>query len=334
MNDLHLWQTVWFFVLAFLLAGYSVLDGFDLGIGMLSATLDREEDKGQLLGAIAPFWDGNEVWLLTAGASLFAAFPFFFATLLSGFYLVFVIVVLALILRAVSFEFWAHDIVKRRPFWSWVFSLCSLLVPFLLGDMLGNVIQGVPINYHGEVFAKQWLLVRPLPVAAGLLVVACMLLHGAAFAALKVDGPAKERALRIARRAWIVAAALLVAFVILACVNIGGTSGRQLFWIWSAFSAACLGVYAVSAARGRPVDLFGASAAVIVGLWCIAVVLQFPNLLRPLGNSRHGMSVYNSSSSLLSLQTTAVAVLIGSVAVIAYTVFVYRIFKGKSIKGY
>ncbi len=206
-------QNAWFLLIGVLFAGYSVLDGFDLGIGVLLPFLAKTEDeKRALLGAIGPVWDGNEVWLLAGGGALFAAFPLAYATVFSGFYLALMLVLFALILRAVSLEFRAHD-PARKGLWEAVFVGSSLLPAFLFGVALGNVVAGVPLDARGEYAGTVFTLLRPWPLAVGVLGLCVFMLHGSAYAALKTDGAVRERARRAARiLAGLVFAALFAAF--------------------------------------------------------------------------------------------------------------------------
>ena len=191
-------QVVWFFLIGVLLAGYSILDGFDLGIGALFPFLAKDrEERDALAGAVGPVWDGNEVWLLTGGGALFAAFPPAYATVFSGFYLALMLVLFSLIFRAVSLEFRAHASGPGR-FWDQAFFIGSALPSVLYGVALGNVIQGVPLDGAGDFSGDLFTLLRPFPLVLGVFGLVAILLHGSAYAALKTEGELQARARRFA----------------------------------------------------------------------------------------------------------------------------------------
>jgi len=203
-------RTVWFLIIGGLLVGYSILDGFDLGIGVLMRFLGKkEEEKRALFRAIGPFWDGNEVWLVTGGAALFAAFPHAYATVFSGFYLALMLVLFALIFRAVSIEFWAHD-EKRRQLWEWAFIIGSFLPSLLYGVALGNVIVGVPLNEKMDFTGSFFTLLRPYPLVIGVFGLVAILLQGASYAAMRCDGDIRQRARKIMMVLWVLFVLLLI----------------------------------------------------------------------------------------------------------------------------
>ena len=194
METWDLLKNVWFLLIGVLLAGYSVLDGFDLGIGALFPFLAKSEDeKRTLIRTIGPVWDGNEVWLLTGGGALFAAFPLAYATVFSGFYLALMVVLFALILRAVSLEFRAHD-PARKGLWEAAFVGGSALPALLFGVALGNVVVGIPLDARTEFTGNFFTLLRPVPLIFGVLGLCAFLLHGSAYAALKTEGALQARA--------------------------------------------------------------------------------------------------------------------------------------------
>lgn len=329
MDSLVTMQTVWFYILVCLFAGYTLLDGFDLGVGMLFGLRKDEESRAQLMASITPFWDGNEVWLLTAGASLFAAFPFVFAGVLSGMYPEFIAAVLALMLRAVSFEFWHHD-TPRRAVWGTVFSLTSLLIPFVLGMLLGTMVQGVWINYEGEIWNVPGSMMQPVPVLLGLLGVCATLLHGIAFAAIKTGGSLRTELLRLALWVAIPAVVLFGAVAALLLSANPGLKGSPVVWAGIGISIAALSNVVIVSMRGFAGVLFGATSALIAGLWVFIAGVHFPYLVRATNIPRYSMTVFNASSSLLNLQVMAVCVIVGMAIVVGYTIMVYRIFKGKT----
>ncbi len=328
---LEMYQNIWFVLVGILLAGYSVLDGFDLGIGVLFPFLAKtESEKESLLSSIWPFWDGNEVWLITGGGALFAAFPHAYATVFSGFYLALMIVVFALIFRAVSLEFWFYD-VRHRKLWQWTFTVGSFLPSLLYGVALGNVVLGIPLddkmNYTGSFSA----LLHPFALVCGLTGLAAIILQGSLYTAVTGLESIRERASVIARRTVPVLSALVITGGILSVVYLHNRSGYPA-WI-SAAVILLLGILIViDAANGRFTRAFISSSVIFMLLWLIAAFVNFPYLVSPASGTVTGVSIRNGSSSELTLRTMLVIALIGMPIVLGYTVYIYRLFRG-SAKG-
>ena len=325
-------QNAWFLLIGVLLAGYSVLDGFDLGVGALFPFLARtEEDKAVLTGAIGPVWDGNEVWLLAGGGALFAAFPPAYATVFSGFYLALMLVLFSLILRAVSLEFRAHDPARRR-FWEAAFVGGSALPALLFGVALGNVVQGVPLDARGESAGTFFPLLRPLPLAFGVLGLAVFLVHGAAYAALKSEGSLRDRARKAVRTlAWAAGAAFLLSFASVLLYRPEAVRSL-LAWAFSALVWAGLGMAARAAKAGRDGRALTFSSTAFLGLWGMIGAIHYPNLVRATDPAL-SLTVANASSSPLTLKVMLIIALVGMPVVAGYTVFAYRVFKGKVRPG-
>ncbi len=193
--------TIWFLLIGVLIAGYAVLDGFDLGAGILHLWVARGDDQRRsVIAAIGPVWDGNEVWLLTAGGALFAAFPVVYATVFSGFYLALMLLLVALIFRAVAIEFRDQETSPRwRSAWDVAFAAGSLVAALLLGVAIGNIVMGLPLDADGLYRGGLLGLLRPFPLAVGLLTVALFSWHGAGWLVLKTDGDVQARATRAQR---------------------------------------------------------------------------------------------------------------------------------------
>jgi cytochrome d ubiquinol oxidase subunit II len=329
METLQLLQITWFFLIGVLFIGYSILDGFDLGIGTLLPVLARDKkDTATLFTAIGPVWDGNEVWLLTGGGALFAAFPHAYATVFSGFYLALMLVLFALIFRAVSLEFWSLD-EKRRGLWKWAFVLGSALPALLFGVALGNVILGVPLNNRMDFTGGFLTLLRPFPLATGLLGLSAILLHGCVYAALKTEGALREKVKTIGRRAWVFCASMLPVSAILSAMYVPGSMTNIAAWACSAIVLLSLIACRIFMERERDVIPFIASSLSFAGLWGIAGSVQFPVLVRATQGEELGLTIYNASSSQLTLTVMLVIALIGMPLVAGYTIYAYRIFKGK-----
>ena len=322
-------QITWFFLIGVLLIGYSVLDGFDLGVGSLLPFLAKDDgETASLLTAIGPFWDGNEVWLLTGGGALFAAFPHVYATVFSGFYLALMLVLFALIFRAVSFEFWSLDR-ERRGLWKWAFVIGSFLPSLLYGVALGNVIQGIPLDDRMEFTGSFFTLLRPLPLSIGLLGLCAILLHGSMYAMLKTDGPVSGRARAIGRRLWMVFGALLVAAIAISAAVYPDRMASVPAWICTAVVMAAIAVGLFKTGQGSGTLPFIMSTVAFLGLWGIAGSLQFPDLVRSSVEGVKHLSIYGTSSSQLTLTVMLIIAVVGMPIVIAYTFIVYRLFRGK-----
>jgi cytochrome bd ubiquinol oxidase subunit II len=322
-------RNIWFLLIGVLLAGYSILDGFDLGVGALLPFLAKSEDeKRTLIGAVGPVWDGNEVWLLAGGGALFAAFPMAYATVFSGFYLAMMLVLFALILRAVSLEFRAHD-PARKGLWEAAFVGGSVLPALLFGVALGNVVVGVPLDARTEFTGSFFTLLRPLPLVFGLLGLCAFLLHGAAYAALKSEGDLRRRA---QRTAFVMAAAFGVAFL-LSMVMVGIYLPAELrnipAWAFAVIVWSALALSAAAAKKGRDGRAFFFSSAAFLGLWGIVGAIQYPNLVRATDPAL-SLTIANASSSALTLKVMLIVAVVGMPLVIGYTVFAFRVFKGKA----
>jgi cytochrome d ubiquinol oxidase subunit II len=329
---MELWDVlrhVWFVLLGVLFLGYSILDGFDLGVGVLFPFLAKKEgEKEGLIQSVGPFWDGNEVWLLTGGGALFAAFPQAYATVFSGFYLALMLVLFALIFRAVSLEFRAHD-PRRRGFWEGCFVVGSFLPSLLFGVALGNVIQGVPLNANMDFTGTFFTLFRPFPVALGLLGLAAILLQGAAFILVKQEGEIRERTKTFVELVWVAFALLFIISMLLSLFYIPWAPRRVLPWVFTAVVIICLFGMRAAVRRDRDGPAFALSSGVFAGLWGIAGSVMYPYLVRASGGTAPGLDIFNASSSRLTLTVMLVIALVGMPLVVAYTIYLYRIFRGR-----
>jgi cytochrome d ubiquinol oxidase subunit II len=329
MDTLQSLQIIWFFIIGILFVGFSILDGFDLGIGSLLPFLARDKrETVALFTAIGPVWDGNEVWLLTAGGALFAAFPHVYATIFSGFYLALMLVLFALIFRAVSLEFWSMD-EKGRALWRWSFVIGSFLPSILFGVALGNVILGVPLNEEMEFTGNFYTLLRPFPLAAGILGFSAILLHGCTYAALKTEGVIRDRAKAMGKRVSILFALMVAVSAVLSGFYMPESMSNALAWICTALVLLSLVIGRIWLNKNNDLVPLLMSSLSFIGLWGIAGSLQFPNLVKSaLGPETH-LSIYNTSSSQLTLTVMLIIAAIGMPIVIAYTIYAYRVFKGK-----
>ena len=191
-------NAIWFILIGVLFMGYAMLDGFDLGVGALHLFTRSDEERRVMLNAIGPVWDGNEVWLVTGGGALFAAFPNVYATVFSGFYLAFVLLLVALIFRAVAIEFRSKQPMRWwRQMWDIGFSAGSILSSLLIGVAMGNIAWGIPIDDRGEFAGTFWSLLHPYPLLLGVTTVALFMMHGAIYALMKTEGAAARQTARL-----------------------------------------------------------------------------------------------------------------------------------------
>ena len=325
-------NTAWFILVAVLLAGYAVLDGFDLGVGVLHLFTRSEDEKRLNLKATGPVWDGNEVWLLTGGGALFAAFPAVYATVFSGFYLAFILLLLALIARAVSIEFRnLIDAPGWRKGWDLCFGLGSLLPAVLFGVAVGNILRGVPVDREGNWTGSFLGLLNPYSVLVGLVSLALFVVHGALYLQLKTEGEHSRRMGAWAMRGWFgfvalyAAATVATAFVSPHLFK----TGNPLFWVLSLLLAAGLVGVPVMLKKRNQLLAFLASAVTVVAMIGQAGVGLFPRLVPSITSLDYSLTIYNASASQRSLTAMLVIALVGMPVVIAYTAFIYRVFRGK-----
>jgi cytochrome d ubiquinol oxidase subunit II len=327
-------QIIWFILVAVLFAGYAVLDGFDLGVGALYPFIARTEaEKALVRDSVGPVWDGNEVWLLTAVGALFAAFPPVYATVLSGFYLPMMLVMFALIFRAVSFEFRAQD-PAWGGLWDWAFSLGSMLPALLFGVAAGNIARGVRLTVGGLYAGTSLDLLNPYALLCGIVGLVFFVAHGASWLAVKTSGDLRDRVLPIRKYGqWAFAAllAVLALTTLLAAPQRFFADAASAFG-WVGILLAWGGIIAAIVLAAMDVDLwsFIASGASVVGLVTMWAVAIFPYLVPALGPPG-GLSVFTASSGQLTLTVMLIIAVIGVPLVVAYTALVYRVFRGKTI---
>jgi cytochrome d ubiquinol oxidase subunit II len=330
MDTIQNFQILWFVLILILFAGYSLLDGFDLGIGALLPFLGKtKEDKDILINSIGPVWDGNEVWLITGGGALFAAFPHAYATAFSGFYLAMMLVLFSLIFRAVSMEFRFND-EKRASIWEKTFIIGSGLAALLFGVALGNVVYGVPLDNKMEFTGSFFTLLRPVPLLFGITGLAAILLQGASYAVIKTEGELQTRSFRaVSIMMWINLIVAIVYFLTMA-LTVQGITSNWLFYV--AVLCTLLGLAGIffSVRAKNDAAPFWESSFSFIGLWLAAAAIHFPNLIKASNDQNLSITIFNSSTGLPTLKLMSVIALIGMPVVIGYTVFVYRIFKGKT----
>lgn len=333
-----MWLTkVWFVLYVVIIGGYVVLDGFDLGTGILHPFVTRtDRERRILLNAIGPVWDGNEVWLVLGGGALFAAFPIVYASLFSGFYIAMMLVLLVLILRTVALEFRSKRSSPRwRATWDWVFFASSLGIALLLGVALANVIRGVAIEADGNMDISLAELLSPYALAVGVAGVAMLALHGAIFLTLKTEDELLDRLRRLVP-------ILMAVFFVLMTVVIAWTlrldrpiahNFRERPW---SVAFPVLALIAALAAwelirRGRFLPAFLASATMIALLLASVAAGLYPVLLPSSIDAAYDLTIENSASAEPTLMVMFVVALIGMPFVLLYTAGVYYFFRGRVV---
>lgn len=327
---------IWFILLGVLIIGYAILDGFDLGIGTLFYILAKtKKEKKTLINAIGPVWDGNEVWLLTAGGALFAAFPFVYATVFSGFYLAMLLVLFGLIFRAIAVEYYfkTEDEPRLQNLMGRLFFIGSLLPALLFGVAIGNVVVGIPMddlqNYTGSFFG----LLNPYALLFGIVGLIGFLLQGATYTILKTEGNIQERAIRLTK---IFSFVMIITWIV-------GTFTTQIFaphmytnyfnhpilFIIPLITLASLIAIQVFIKIKHYGKLFIASSLVIASQIGTFAAGMFPNMVIST-NSATNLTIYNASSTDLTLKVMLIIAFIGVPIVLTYTIYVYTVFRGKA----
>lgn len=329
--DLHVF---WFVLLGVLLTGYAILDGFDLGVGILHLSVRRDDERRTLLNAIGPLWDGNEVWLVTFGGALFAAFPHTYATAFSAFYEPFMALLFALIFRAVSIEFRSkRESRVWRQFWDVCFCAASGLATFLFGVAVGSTMRGIPIGPDREFAGTFVSLIGAYPLLVGVLAVATFAMHGSIYLYLKTEG---ELQARVHRWMWRTFGIFLVLYMLttiytLATMPQAIRNFSAIPWAWLVVVLNVLAVANIPRAifLGRPLYAFVSSSCTIVALTFLFGVALFPDLLVSTLNPEWSLTVYNAASSEKTLGIMRTFALLGMPFVAGYTAVVYWVFRGK-----
>lgn len=332
MITLHALQIIWYVLLAFLLTGFVALDGYDLGAGMWHLLARRGEQRNHVLATIAPFWDGNQVWLVAAGGASFAAFPPVYAALLSGLYPLLVGLLLMLILRTVAVEYAQKESNPRhRQAWDVVFSLSSTLAVVGVGVLLGNLLYGLPLDADGEIIVSFWSLFHPFALLITVLVGSLVALHGAIWIALRTEGEMRGEARRWGMYVWPVAFLLTVLTLALLAMSdswlLANYQRYPALWAIPAASVLALALAGAAHLGSRPLVAFVASSAAIVCLFASAGAGMFPTIVHALGTPSLSLTAHNASSSLLALEVMLVVVTIGLPAVFAYTGWLHWLFR-------
>jgi cytochrome bd ubiquinol oxidase subunit II len=328
-------EFIWFSIFVILVTGYALLDGFDLGVGMLHLFSKHDDERRLMLNSIGPVWDGNEVWLVTAGGALFAGFPEVYATVCSAFYVPIMLLLTGLIFRAVAIE-----VRSKQPmaWWRWMwdvlFSFASLVIALGLGFVLGNLIRGIPLDERHEFVGYYWHLLDPYSVLIGLFAVSVFLMHGAIYILMKTEGPLHDK-----MRAWI--NPTIIFFIMCYAVATAATliymphmtqtiQKRPEFFVIAVLNMLAIANIPREVQKGRDGMAFVSSCVNIILLMTLYALGTYPNAVRAINDPEHlSLTIYNSASSQTTLEILLLMALIGIPMVIAYTFAVYWIFHGK-----
>lgn len=327
-------QAIWFFLWGLLWAVFFITDGFDLGIGSLYPFLGKTEtDKRTMINAMGPLWDGNQVWLITAGGVTFAAFPKVYAVMFSSLYSALMLILFALIVRGVSFEFRAKiDDPRWRKVWDICIFIGSAAPAILFGVAFANIFKGIPINGDGIYQGTLFTLLNPYGLLGGILFLLLFLQHGALWLAVKSAGDLHDRAVRAAKMVWPVLLAVAVIFLgasifatrlydnylahpilfLVILITVAGLLGARIFSAGSAYFKAWF-----------------ASALTIIGATFYGVIGLFPNLFPSSLDPRYNLTAFNASSSPLTLKIMLTVVVIFVPVVLAYQIWAYTVFRDK-----
>jgi cytochrome d ubiquinol oxidase subunit II len=327
-------NTIWFIALGILLIGYAVLDGLDLGVGALHLILGKtDEERRNNLRIVGPFWAGYEVWLISAGGCMVAAFPRLYAASFSGFYIVLSLVLWLLLIRGGALEFRSH--IKTtiwRDFWDVVFSLASAVLAILFGAAVGNVIRGVPLDPSGNFQGSLLDALNPYAIVVGVLSLVLLSMHGANLVADKTEGEQRNRARGLAKILWYGVAALVIAATGLA-FWVRPTVGTNfvhypLLVVLPLIALASLAAIPLLQRKNEYGKAVVAGAALLVGLMGAAGASLYPSLLPRVGSTQGGLTIYNAASPLHNMVIALPLLVVTMAIVIGYHVYIHRVFAG------
>jgi cytochrome d ubiquinol oxidase subunit II len=328
-------QFIWFTAFVLLLIGYAILDGFDLGVGMLHLFSKSDNERRLMLNSIGPVWDGNEVWLVTAGGALFAGFPAIYATLCSSFYFPIMVLLGGLIFRAVAIE-----VRSKQPmsWWRWMwdvlFAMASLIITFVLGVALGNFIRGIPLNEYEEFTGTTGDLFHPYAILVGIMAVALFSMHGSIYLMMKTEGDFHEK-----MRKWVNPS--IIAFIICYTTTTMATliymphmseqiKDRPLFFMIAVLNMLAIANIPREIYLGRDGRAFISSCVNIILLMTLYAIGTFPTVVRAINDPANlSLTIFNSSSTNLTLHILMLIAVIGIPLVLSYTISIYYIFRGR-----
>ncbi|MBW1983192.1 MAG: cytochrome d ubiquinol oxidase subunit II [Deltaproteobacteria bacterium] len=327
-------QNIWFFIWGLLWAVYFMTDGFDLGIGSLLPFVGKnDQEKRIMINSMGPLWDGNEVWLIAAGGITFAAFPTVYAVMFSSLYSALMLILFALILRGVSFEFRGKvDSPKWRTLWDTCMFLGSLIPAVLFGVVFANIFQGIPFDNEGVYHGTLFTLLNPYGLLGGVLFLLLFLEHGALWLSIKTEGELHDRSVKVANGLWPILLVVLVIFLVATrfATNLyDNYLAHPLLFVVILITVVALIGIKVFVKKQAPFKAWFSSALTIVGVTFFGVIGLFPNLFPSSLNQEYSLTAHNASSSPLTLKIMLVVVILFIPVVIGYQVWTYNLFKGK-----
>lgn len=322
-------QILWFFLIGLLFAAFFFLDGFDYGVGMAVKTLAHNEaERTQLIRTIGPVWDGNEVWLITAGGAMFASFPYWYATLFSGYYLILLVILVGLIIRGVSFEFRAQSPMAKKPLWDNALALGSLIVPFFFGVMFISMIKGMPIDAQGNIQAGFLDYFNWFSIVGGVALTPLTYLHGLNYIALKTTGAIQARAQNYSQAFYWV---LYLGEVVFALLLLFQTDFIKVHPLATLLGLALIVAFSVLAHantfKNRNGWAFVFSGLTLVSLVALLFSGLFPRLMISSISSQYDLMIKSASSSNYTLIVMTIATLVLVPCILVYTAFAYWIFR-------
>ncbi|EOL42417.1 cytochrome d ubiquinol oxidase subunit II [Enterococcus phoeniculicola] len=322
-------QLLWFVLIGVLFSGFFFLEGFDFGVGMSVQTLAHNEDeKDQIVSTIGPVWDGNEVWLLTAGGAMFASFPYWYASLFSGYYLILFIILFGLIIRGVSFEFRHRMPAEKKNTWNWTLTIGSFLVPFFFGILFISMIQGMPIDANGNMEATFGDYINLFSVVGGVALTLLCYLHGLNYIALKTTGPVRDRARNYAELLYWVLYVGLVVFAVLMFFFTDFFDRNFLLTLGLLALIVVLTVVAnVSVFKKKEMTAFLASGLTLIVLVALLFTGLFPRVMISSLGSEFDLLIENASSSPYTLKVMSYLSLTLLPFVLGYTGWAYYVFR-------
>lgn len=322
-------QLIWFFLIGLLFAAFFFLDGFDYGVGMAVKTLAHDEaERTQLIKTIGPVWDGNEVWLITAGGAMFASFPYWYAALFSGYYLILLVILVGLIIRGVSFEFRAQSPLKRQKTWDNAMALGSFIVPFFFGVMFISMIKGMPIDANGNIHAGFLDYFNWFSIVGGVALTLLTYLHGLNYIALKTTGAVQERAKNYSQACyWI----LYLGEVVFALLLIFQTDFIKVHPLATLLCLVLIVGFSIlahaSSFNNHDGMAFIASGLTLVSLVALIFSGLFPRLMISSISSQYDLLIKSASSSNYTLTVMTIATVVLVPCILVYTIFAYWIFR-------
>ncbi len=325
---------IWFILVGVLLTGYAILDGFDLGVGALHLLIKGDLNRRISINSIGPVWDGNEVWLVTGGGALFAAFPDVYATVFSGFYIAFMLLLFFLIFRAVAIEFRSKQESKKwRTWWDRAFSLSSIFIALLMGVALGNIITGISLGPDKEYIGTFFALLNPYSILVGITAVSLFMMHGAIYLVMKTEGELQAEIKSRVNNTIIFFTICFVTTTMATLIYYPGMVNHfkdfPLLFLLAIITMLVIANIPREIHLGREFRAFLSSSATIAMLLVLFAIGIFPNLVLSNPNPEYSLNIYNAASSQKTLMIMLIMAIIGMPFVITYTIIIQKVYKGK-----